>query len=160
MASIFSLFVGLPIFLTLPGPFKFFIMMLASVSFFGVRNVEVKQAQAHVEIAPAAPAPIEEAPELVAPKVAPKQAAPLKISMDINGEFTVGGEKFSEAALTKKLKTMVKANAQQKVLLEADARAPLQVITNAMKIVKSSGITNVSYAAKASISPVDPPESP
>lgn len=154
MASFFSLFVGLPIFLTLPGPVKFFLMMLTGLSFFSGRQAEVvvlENAQAVVPFD--APAPLDAAPELVVPKIAiNKVTEPLKIIMDINGEFTMNGEEISKAALATKLKTMVKASAQQKVMLEADARAPLQVITDAMKTVKSAGFTNVT------VSPSDPPE--
>jgi len=117
--------------------------------------IERAEAVAEVHKAPAGAAP-----ELVAPKVPQKVPAPAKVTMNVNGEFVLNGEKVSEVAMAKKLKAMAKANPQQKVMLEADARAPVQLIANAMKLCKSAGVTNVTFAAKAGVSVSEPEDSP
>lgn len=153
MAS-FSL-LSLQFFLTLPAPFKVALIMLSGFAFTGFRMKAVDHAE--IQRVPVRPAPADAAPDLVAPKVAPDAAAAVKVTMNVNGEFTLDGEKIKESEMVKKLKTLAKANPQQKVILEADARAPVQLIANAMKLCKSTGITNVTFTAKAPVSPAGTP---
>ncbi|BDS08255.1 hypothetical protein NT6N_32950 [Oceaniferula spumae] len=152
---------SLPFFFTLPAPFKLALIALGGFSFLGFRAVEVKQAEVQrVEaVRPAAPAPADAAPELVAPKVKVKPA-PAMVALDLNGEYTLNGEKVSPADLVKKLKELTLANPRQAVTLKADANTPVQLITNAIELCKSTGVTNVTFAAQKPIAPVDPSDSP
>ncbi len=155
ITSFFLLLVGLLVFLTMP--FKLCLMIVAGFSLLGFSAVDAQVAQGGRE--QLAPVPAEDIPELIVPKLTVKRSTPLTIIMDINGVFILKGQRISEAELVTKLKTMVKADAQQKVILEADARAPQRVIANAMKILKSTGMKNVTSTAKVTLLPGGPVKS-
>ena len=126
--------------------------MLNGFMFIGFQKAVIHDVEAieRVEIAEAArPVPKEAVPDLKAPKVAVNAPAPVKVAMDIKGEYTLNGEKLNEAALSKKLAALVKAHPQQRVIVEADSRAPVQMIANAMKVCKNAGVTNVAFSAKS-----------
>ena len=161
MTSFFSLFVGLPILLTLPASFKLTLIALSGFTFFiGFKPVEREQAQVDVQMGAQVGAVLGAAPDLVVPKVHVKQAKPVKIKMDLNGEYSIDGEKISKIALTKKLQKMAKLARQPQITLEADTRAPVQLISNAMKLCKTSGIGNVTFVAKAAVQPGEAVDTP
>lgn len=168
MAS-FSL-LSLPFILSLPAPFKVTLIMLGGFSFMGFRFAEVKQDAVRaraVQVAPIAPAGA--APELVAPKVAAKPVkpaepakpiAPVIVTMDINGELTLDDRKVGERELVSKLTILSRANATQKVILSADANAPVQQVTRIIELCKSSGIVKVTFIAKAAAPTSEEPDAP
>ncbi|MGB0775993.1 MAG: ExbD/TolR family protein [Akkermansiaceae bacterium] len=139
---------GIGLFLLLPTPIK--ILLVASGGFFfvGLRPAQVKFAQP--QVVPAVPVkPIKPAP--AAPKAAVKAAVPQKISVSlslING-YSLNGKNLTEAALSKKLQAIAKANPACECTIVAEAQLPLQKATAALELCKKAGFKNVSFTMKA-----------
>ena len=48
----------------------------------------------------------------------------------------------------KELKAVAAVTPQRRIVIKADALTPYQMVVNAVKLSKSSGLTNVSFASK------------
>lgn len=127
-------------FFALPTPLKIVFFIVGGLFWVGARK-EARPAQAQaVEEAVQPPKKVPEAPA--------KPAKAIVVQVNSDGSFILAGEKLTSEQLQKKLKALVTAKPNSRVVLKADALTPHQMVVNGLKLCQKAGIKRISFASK------------
>jgi biopolymer transport protein ExbD len=88
---------------------------------------------------------VEAMPAQAKPRVAPGGVV---ILVNVDGSFTVGGKKITEAQLQELLRARVAMTPNQAVVIKAAKQTPHQKVMSGLELCQKAGVKNVSLAAK------------
>jgi|TARA_B110000908_G_C10215635_1_gene432646 biopolymer transport protein ExbD len=139
----------LTLFIALPAPVKIVLIVVGGFFYAGVKVDHRVEARAiGAAPVPAKPMLVPAQPIPAVPVKPAKGVQPLEIMVNSDGSYQLVGKKLTGPALVKELKAVAAVTPQRRIVIKADALTPYQMVVNAVKLSKSSGLTNVSFASK------------